>query len=658
MKSYCCLILPLLLANSINSQEIPFEIYQYIEEIIEQNQKDSDDEINIESVFSNLENLIINPINLNTCNELDLEQLFMLNDFQIKSLLSYRKQTGQIVSLKELFYIYGFTDVTVKLISPFVTINQQNITKNKSKKTQKYHHEILLRATQSSTTEDTYIGNKQKYYARYKSDFKDFKFAIIGEKDPGEEFFSGSNKNGFDSYTGFISYSPKKIINNIVVGDYRVLAGQGLLYWMGYSTGTTSSTSSILRRGQGCSGNTSADERNFLRGVAVDSKIGNFDVNIFTSKKYIDVTLDTLLDEAIIRTIRTDGLHRTETEISYEKAADELVYGGRILYSQSHLQLGLNFMHTAFSKDIIPDDDPYKAYSFSGNYVTGYSVDYKYLSERFQIFGETALSNNAWSNITGINLLPHPDVTSTLVYRNYRPGYFSPYANPISSSSSQLQEQGFLYGITWNTNWKVNLSAYANIYSFPWLKYRVDGPSSGRDYLLEGKWTLASDLSMILRYKYKTVYKNYSENDESYLSDQLPFYKEQFRIHFNYIISDKIKMATRAEYAGSHFENKSNQPGYLVYQDIFYEAQKAFKIKLRYAWFDVEDYNSRIYAYEHNARFNYSMPMYYGKGYKTYLLLQLKIKKNWSFWARYSFTDYFDDKENAHSGLIQIFWKI
>ncbi len=658
MRPVFYLILFLAFIQASFSQEIPFEVYQYIEEIIEQNQGDTEEEINVESVFSNLEELLINPVNLNTCSTEDLEQLIMLNDFQIRSLLAYRKQTGQIETLKELYYVYGFTESTVNIISPFVRTTKQGPSKNTLQKQKKYHHEMLVRATQSSTTEDTYKGNKQKYYARYMSEYKKFKTSLIGEKDAGEEFFSGSNKNGFDFYSGYISYTPNKTINKLVLGDYRVMAGQGLLYWMGYSTGTTSSTSSMLKRGKGISGNTSADERNFLRGVAVNNKLGIADLTLFVSKKNIDVTLDTVESKAIIRTIRSDGLHRTATEISYEKAASEWACGGRFQLSQSYGQIGINFMYTAFSKNIIPDDATYKAYNFTGTEVWGFSADYKYLSERFQFFGETALSNNAWSNVTGINLLPHPDVTSTLVYRNYRPGYFSPYASPISASSSQLQEEGFLGGITWHTNWKVNLSAYADIYSFPWLKYRINSPSSGKAYSLEGKWSLASDVSLILRYKRKIADKNYNEGEGSLLPKQIPFNKEQLRIHFNYSISDNINMATRAEYAISNYENETKQPGYLLYQDVFFDVQKALRIKMRYSWFDIDDYESRIYAYEHNARFNYSMPMYYGKGYKTYVLLQYKIKKNWSFWARYSFTGYFSDKENAHSGLIQIFWKL
>ena len=76
-------------------------------------------------------------------------------------------------------------------------------------------------------------------------------------------------------------------------------------------------------------------------------------------------------------------------------------------------------------------------------------------------------------------------------------------------------------------------------------------------------------------------------------------------------------------------------------------------VSLRFALFDTESYNAGIYAYENDVLYAYSIPAYYYRGTRTYLMLNYIIYKGFEIWLRYSQT-YFDNKDVVSSGLSEI----
>lgn len=77
--------------------------------------------------------------------------------------------------------------------------------------------------------------------------------------------------------------------------------------------------------------------------------------------------------------------------------------------------------------------------------------------------------------------------------------------------------------------------------------------------------------------------------------------------------------------------------GYLLYQDIIYSLPfQSSAINLRYALFDTDSYNERIYTYESDVLYSFSVPSYYYKGSRIYLMLNYDFSRNISLWLRYS----------------------
>ncbi|MFP4023472.1 MAG: hypothetical protein ACLFVR_03020 [Thiohalospira sp.] len=92
----------------------------------------------------------------------------------------------------------------------------------------------------------------------------------------------------------------------------------------------------------------------------------------------------------------------------------------------------------------------------------------------------------------------------------------------------------------------------------------------------------------------------------------------------------------------------------MVYQDIFYDLKKIpLSLNTRFAVFDTESYNTRIYAYESDILYAFSIPAYYSKGTRFYFNLKYTISGFVDLWIKYSQT-YYADKDIISSGLNQI----
>jgi hypothetical protein len=122
--------------------------------------------------------------------------------------------------------------------------------------------------------------------------------------------------------------------------------------------------------------------------------------------------------------------------------------------------------------------------------------------------------------------------------------------------------------------------------------------------------------------------------------------KNAVRFNINYAFRNGLSFSNKAEYAHYHNEDGTNEKGYFLCQDIAYKPEnKPFSISFRYALFDAKDYNTRIYAYESDVLYSFSVPALYGKGMRIYLLGKVKLFNALTLYARIGRTIYSDQDE-------------
>ncbi len=661
----------LFLKNSHAQEPTPVQqeyIGQVIETLAEQNENSED----VSVVFDDLLNYAHEPLNLNTASEEELAELHVLSAFQIAVLIDYRKTQGYLLTIYELLYIPGYRQEEIDLIGPFVTcaepikrysgfrgfhpfVKQQTIVRYQRILEQQKGYIPLSDSVLALEPDKTrYLGSPDKLYFRYRLDMGGrVRAGILMEKDAGEEFFRGNKRTGFDFYTGYIDYKNNKgMVHRFLLGDYHVQMGQGLLAWSSFSYGKSSYVSDICRRREVIKANSSAEENHFFRGSAITLGKEHLSLTAFASIHEVDaaVVSDTILHEDYFTGFTTSGYHATPSDLEKENSVRLLSAGVSLAYTGDRFKLGLNGISVQTEKYLKEQDQLYKAFYFSGNRNSGISMDYRYLGKRMQFFGEVAYSNEAVALINGMFIFLRPNLNLGILHRHYDKAYYSFWADAFRENSMVANEDGFYLGLEGNFSGN-RFRLYSDIFSFPWLRYRVNTPSEGYEVFGEWKKTF-SRVVIYIRYKRQEKPINYIIENNLY--EVLPQIKEQYRLNSTVPLGSNLALQNRVEVSRAGFRDDTLRAGFLVFQDIMLrELPVPLDISLRIAYFNTDDYDTRIYAYERDLLYAATSQMHYEKGWRYMLLLKWKPAEYISFWLKIGQTLY-PGQETVGSSLSEI----
>ncbi len=259
--------------------------------------------------------------------------------------------------------------------------------------------------------------------------------------------------------------------------------------------------------------------------------------------------------------------------------------------------------------------------------------------------------------MNGLYISPDPKFSMAIVHRHFDKNYNAFYSNGFSEGSKTSNEDGIYLGIESRFSKKWILNAYYDLFEFPWLKYRVDAPSQGYDYLVQLKYRRSRKSIIYIRYRKEDKFVNGDINSAVDINPIIPTSKESYRINFVYSISESIRFKNRLEYLQYSESDNYKSKGYLFYHDVIYRSKKSpIALTLRYALFQTDDYNSRIYAYENDVLYAYSIPAYYYKGSRIYFLVKYTLNRNLSFWFRIS-NSFYPQRQSTGSGLTEIVGK-
>ena len=612
---------------------------------------DEGQELDYTNLFEDLAYYYEHPLNLNNASIDELRELYMLTDVQIANLERHIERYGPLRSLFELQAIDDFDLNTIRSVTPFITVRPTLQLSAFSLKEffEDATHDLFIRYKRDlqlaqgfqvdpETGQPDYIGSPDYIYTRYRLNYKkSFRAGFTLEKDAGESLSKGP-----DFYSAYAMYSGETWLRRLVVGDYQALFGQGLTCWNGLAFGKSPFISNVKRNGIGLRPYSSVQETNFFRGAAATFGFGQVEVTPFLSDKRIDGNIDenadSLLtdDEFIVSSLPAGGLHRTESEIANKNTVRETVVGGNIKYSRRLLTVGITGIRTSIDAELRPDLDLYNMYkpTASENFCIG--ADYQAVLGNANFFGEAARSQNGgFSMINGLVAAIHPRLTISAVHRHFGKDFQNTKANVFGENGLTAANERALYtGVQANLNSKFTLTAYADLIRYPWLRYRVDAPSLAKDYLAQLNYKPDKKNEIYLRYRRRQNVLN-SSNDEAYVTSPAPLLQENWRIHAAYQAHPNVQMRTRAEWSVySNADGTSN--GFMVYQDINYKRiGSRITYSLRYALMDSPNWNTRIYAYENDVLYAFSILPYYGRGSRVYGMIKVDVARGIDFWARY-----------------------
>ena len=651
------------------TENLNFE--RVIENLLPQQEFDLD----YNDLYDRLFTLYSNPLDLNKVKRTDLQSLFFLTEEQISGLLEYKESYGKILSYFELLSIEGFEKETVQRLIPFVIIDLNPVESLKTSISHPDNHELFLRyqttleQKKGYTTADTtssgrvtsrYAGDPNRLYARYLySKSRQYSFGFTVEKDPGERITwdPQTSRYGLDYYSFHGMIENRWIFKKIVIGDFSMDYGQGLIYGSGIRIGKGFEPVTTIRRNNlGIRPYRSVYENKKFSGIAISTMGKSLEFNVFYSYINRDAILreDTIaVQDQFISYIQTIGLHRTPSEINAKHSLSDQSFGGNVNFKTGNrkMEIGLNGIYTKYNFPLLPNSRKYNQFEFRGltNHLGG--LYFNYYLKNAHVFGEMAVSKSKGKAIsTGIVASLSSQIQASIHYRNYDKNFHSFYGKAFGENTKIGNEQGIYWGLRILPISKLVITTYFDFFNFPWLKYQVDAPSQGKDFMISGTYLVNQNLNFRFQYRNKTKEMNYKDEELPYVRIERKT-TERLLLDMDYAINANFSMKTRIQ--GSHVDFSSKMgTGFILAQDIIYTQQK-YSLSTRFAIFDTDNYDNRQFIYERDLLYVYSIPSFYNQGVRYYIVGRYNLSKNVSFWIKFAQTKYYGT-ETIGSGLERI----
>lgn len=604
------------------------------------------------------------PIDLNRTDGQDLASLGFLSPILIQRLLAHRQASGEFISVLELQAIEGLGPQLAELLSQFVTVGSGRSLRGikLADLAAEGEHDLMLRYGRilekqrgyhiDDPDRSRYLGSPDRLFVRYRYRMgRDLQVSINMKKDPGEQFFAGVQRYGFDFYSASVSVKNQGRLRNLVLGDYALQFGQGLAMWNGLAFGKGTMLQSVARQPHGLRPYTSANEFLFLRGAAATVDLGKVSVTPFVSGRKLTGSVQTASDSAlVVGALGQTGLHRTPGEAANRRALQQWVYGINAQYQRRGLKLGGTVFRTQFDGSITPQPLLRNRYAFSGDALANASLYYNYGFRNFHVFGEGAYQwGRGFAFVNGLLASLTPQLSLMLLHRDYQKDYHSFFNQGLAEGSYASNEKGFLSGLVYHPSRRIEWTLYADFFRFPWLRYRVDAPSQGTDLTTQFAYSWYRRARVSARYRYRLRQENLRlDLPENQVVDVV---RHQVRVDGQYKIGEAWTMRNRVEWMHYQKEQHKRESGWMAYQDVIYNRMGArWSGNLRLALFGVPSYDSRMYAYENDVLYGYSFPVYQHTGLRFYTNFRYRISRRTDLWLRYA-TFVYRDLEQIGSGL-------
>jgi len=635
-----------LLTASGYGQQTDFRKEQQMEELVE-SLSASEDGSESSLLLEDISYYAGHPIYINKASEEELLRLNFLNFRQVRSILAYRQKYGQILTLKELAVMGGFSKELLQKMEPFVRFNQD--PDSMQKKWDRVVHQSLLTRIKTSYPipvgfgskngkPPVYPGSPYSFFTRYRAEVgKWIELGITAENDAGEDFFNRTNKRGFDFMSGFLCLDGKGLIRRVVLGDYHLRFGQGVNLWSGGGVSYASDLSSLMRTGEGIRPYSSTDENLFFRGVAVQFNFKPVKLSLFFSGKRRDANLD--MDSSgnrYITSFRMDGLHRTGSEKADEKDVGEHMVGGYADFRFEHWRFGVLASFQRFGLPVSKGDQPYKSKSFEGEANSNFGVDYHLIMNQISVFGEAGISQNLKpAFVNGLVWKAHPQWSLSFLYRYYDPAFQSFNSGAFAEGSGGKNEVGFYAAFEYFPMSRIKLRGQTDLFYFPWITYQTISPAQGHSMAFQAEIAIKSNMTAYLHARF--VQKPQKVSGATGLPEQWDETTTKWRVHFDWKVNEQFQLRSRLELVQYGYR-AVRETGYLFFQDLIFSPSAKLKCWFRMAYFHTEGYNSRVYSYENDLLYYFAIPEFHGEGVRSYLNLKWQPCRLMTFYFKGGYT--------------------
>ncbi|MBI3138963.1 MAG: helix-hairpin-helix domain-containing protein [Sphingobacteriales bacterium] len=656
-------LLFLLTGYHVNGQAVPEQPEQQLENLADMEQGETEDD----ALIRELEQFRKHPLNLNTADADELRQISLITDLQVTSLLAYRDLLGKLIHVLELQAVPGWDLATIRKVLPYINTGPvMSLAAETGKRFSEGEHQLLFRISQvlekskgyrQSPADNGYKGSPQHLLFRYSYRFKNgLQYGLLGDKDAGENFGRGAQRLGFDFYSVHLFARRIGTIQSLAFGDFTVNMGQGLIQWQSLAFKKSTEVMAVKRQSAVLRPYHSAGEYNFHRGAGITIKTGKYMSTLFISYRKLSANIiaDSLSGETHVSSLLASGYHRNQTELDDRNTISQLAAGGCVQFRSGRWQAGINGVFYRFPQPLQKREETYNRYAIQGRHWVNASIDYSYTYRNLHLFGEAALDqqrNTAF--IHGLLISVDAKVDISLVQRTISARYQSVSGNAFTENVFPTNETGIYMGISIRpaAGWK--LDAYADLYRFPWLRFGADAPGTGNDWVLQLSYTPNRETLLYSRFRQES--KETNQQDNTTVTNYIvPLSRMSWRTQLNCKLSPVLGFRSRVELLWYNKKGEHPENGFLGFLDFLYHPLlKPWSGGMRLQYVETEGFHSRIYAFENDVLYSYSIPVFSDKGFRYYINLHCNLGRQLSAWLRWAQTIYFG-KKYVGSGLDEV----
>jgi hypothetical protein len=601
------------------------------------------------------------PIDINRCTQNDLEETGLVSPALAAALIRHRTTLGDFVDLYELQAIPGMDALVFHRIKPMLTIrsnpwNQQlgNKLKNSLEiriggALQKYGDDWQW------SREKNWLGGPWQHSFRYWCNVgKQIKLAFHGEKDAGEKFQFTRKIRGYDFWGGGLQLNDWKGIKNLVIGDYMLQWGQGLIQWQGRAPGRQTDVTAIKAQGGSLRLQRTNAELGFHRGLAMNWSRRNMFYEGFVSFKKLDARVEESGDSTIafdwIAGLQESGLHRTSNELNQKRSVGLLTTGFRACWRKPLFHVAFQTLVDRFDRKWTDSAMPYLRFRLPAQSSICASLDYATTYRNVHVFGETAWKvGGDVAFVHGLIWTVSSSISCSMLQRHLPNRFNNLHGQPFSSSSFRQSESGWYTGIQFKVNVRTQIQAYADVYSFSWLQYRIQGLTTGR----------ACGASIInVRRKGLTwsIMGNYLEGYMPGTTAGKPgivapdlFSRRRIQGQARWPLSETLQMhlSTAWQMIRSIENPDSKSQGWLVNLEAGWKkANRPFGFQAQWIWANTSDYDARLYTQSWTLGGVKSFIPYYGLGAQWSIGLSYRSKHGINVLLRSLSRSYYPDEQS------------
>ena len=646
------------------------------------------DAVNPEQLAEQLIDLAETPLDLNVARADELALIPALTPAAAQRIVASRRANGPFGSILELQRVEGVTPDVFVEARPYLRIGP--VPEAAAAQPRRYpappsfraitegaQFDVIQRFTRrldlgrgyaDDTLRTPYEGSPVRLYTRLRARYKRrVSVSLALDKDPGEAFRwePKSQTFGYDYVAGHAAVADFGRLRTLVVGDFTAEFGQGLALWRSSAFGKGRDVvQPLARSGRGIVPYSSTEENRFFRGLAGTVRLTPaLSVSAFASRRRLDATLTPVEDAppdggaAQVSTFPLTGLHRTASEIERKDALGETLVGGAVEYSFARARVGAVGYHARFDRPLAPGDQPYQRFRFAGQRATMVSIYANIFLGDVLFFGEGGRApGGAFGGLGGVSIDLPRTAEAVLLARHYPRDFASLHGYAFGESNGATQnETGIYAGLRLRPSRTWTVAGYFDQYRFPWVRFSVPRPSAGYDARLTLEHQPRPWLSYYMQLRAETRGGGASVPGRgvTLLDGLVEETRQSARLHGDYVFSPHLRLRARVEVTRAFEEDGPKEYGVVLYQDVRWKPQAWLQFDARLAFFDTDSFDARVYAYESDLLYAFSVPAFSGRGRRTYALVKVEPLERLDLQLKYAVTR-FEHADTVGSGLDEV----